>query len=48
MLFITFLLFAALSNGLLNRDAGKETKEQEVDRNCDVEKSSESENVVRT
>ena len=48
MFFVTFLLFAALRNGLLNRDVGKEAKEEGVHRNRDVEKSSVSENVDRT
>lgn len=48
MLFITFLLFAALMNGSLNKEIGKGTKEEAVDGNCDVEKSPELENVDRT
>ena len=48
MLFVTFLLFAALMNGLLNREAGKGTKEEAVDGNCDVERLSELDNVDRT
>lgn len=38
MFFLTFVLFAALRNGLVNNKAGKGAKEKDGDGNCDVEK----------
>jgi len=48
MFFITFLLFAALRNGLINNTAGKGIKEPEADGNGEIEKLSELPNVDRT
>lgn len=37
MFFVTFLLFAALKNGLMKKEPGKGTKEEEVVRVYDIE-----------
>ena len=38
MFFVTFLLFAALKKGLMEKEPGKGIKEEEVGRDYDVEK----------
>ena len=37
MFFVTFLLFAALKNGLMEKEPGKGTKEEEVGRDYDIQ-----------
>ena len=37
MFFVTFLLFAALKNGLMEKEPGKGTKEEEVGGDHDIE-----------
>lgn len=37
MFFVTFLLFAALKTGLMEKEPGKGTKEEEVGGDFDIE-----------